>query len=73
MMMAAARRQRGMRSGFTTVRDLLSYAFGTAVLAHEVFLSDHVDWVAALIGMGLLGLPLALGTSDPRPPSGPGR
>lgn len=55
-----------MTSGFNTVRDLLSYVLGLAVIGWEVFVADKVDWGALLVGMGLMGLPLALGSGDPR-------
>ena len=64
---ARRRRRRKMTSGFSTVRDLLSYLLGLAVIGYEVFAADKVDWGALLVGMGLMGLPLALGAGDPRP------
>lgn len=70
-MMMAVRRRR-FQSGFRTARDVFSYALGAAIVGHEVFLADQVDWVAALIGMGLLGLPTALSPA-PAPPQDPRR
>lgn len=59
--MAAAQRRRGLRLGFTTVRDVLSYTAGMIVLGHEVFMVDQPSIPLLTLGMALVGLPTALG------------
>lgn len=51
-------------SGFTTLRDLVSFVAGMAVLGNEVFLSATVEPYAVGVGIALTGLPLVLGADE---------
>lgn len=51
-------------SGFATLRDVLSFVMGMAIIAHEVWWADTAE--AAIIGFGLAltGLPFVLGADE---------
>lgn len=51
-------------SGFSTLRDLLSFLLGLAIIINEVWFAETAE--AALIGVGvaLAGLPVVLGADE---------
>lgn len=53
-----------MPSGFSTIRDLISFFFGLGVIVHEVFLSVEVEAYAVGIGLAMMGLPLVFGADE---------
>ncbi len=55
-----------MRSGFGTVRDLLSYIAGLVVIGHEVFWSETSEPAIIAVGVSLLGLPIVFGADERR-------
>lgn len=55
-------------SGFTTLRDLLTFGFGMVIIGHEVFWSDKAEPAAIAIGVTLSGLPLVFGADERRKP-----
>jgi len=48
-------------SGFATLRDLVSFVFGAAIVVNEVFLSPTVEAAAVGVGIAFCGLPLVFG------------
>jgi hypothetical protein len=57
-------------SGFTTIRDVVSFVAGMAIIGNEVFLSPVVELYAMGVGLALCGLPLVLGADERRGPLG---
>lgn len=53
-------------SGFSTVRDLVSFLAGLTIIFNEVFLSVQVEPYALGVGIALAGLPLALQADERR-------
>ena len=70
-MTAVRRRPPRIKSGFATLRDLVSYGLGGTILVWEVFGPGDPNTVVILAGMALLGLPLALGGRTSSSPSRP--
>lgn len=58
-------RQR-MPSGFSSVRDILSFVAGIAMIANEVFLSAQVEVAILTVGVALAGLPVVFGADEKR-------
>lgn len=54
------------QSGFSTLRDLITFVAGLAVILNEVFLSATVQPYALGVGVALCGLPLALQADERR-------
>jgi hypothetical protein len=54
-----------LKSGFTTLRDLVSFLLGAAIIVHEV-LSPTVELFAMGAGLSLMGLPFALAADEKR-------
>ena len=63
------KRQR-MPSGFSSVRDILSFVAGIAMIANEVFLSAQVEVAILTVGVALAGLPVVFGADEKRGKSG---
>lgn len=61
----SAKRQR-MPSGFSSVRDILSFVAGIAMIANEVFLSKQVEVAILTVGVALAGLPVVFGADEKR-------
>jgi hypothetical protein len=59
--LAAERRRWLLPSGFRTLRDLMAYLLGAAMVVHEVFMARTMDCKVVAIGAGLMGIPLAIG------------
>lgn len=57
-------------SGFATIRDVLAFAAGMAIIVHEVFMSKTVDASAVAVGVSLTGLPLVFGADERRKSGG---
>lgn len=53
-------------TGFATVRDVIAFLAGMAIIVHEVFLSKKVDPAAVAVGVSLTGLPLVFGADEKR-------
>lgn len=51
-------------SGFKTIRDLLSFGLGVAIVIHEVFASGQADPYVVGVGVAFCGLPLVLGADE---------
>jgi hypothetical protein len=60
------------RQGFTSLRDLLSFLSGVAIIAHEVwFASGHPQVAILTVGVALAGLPVVFGADEKRKPPSP--
>jgi hypothetical protein len=53
-------------SGFSTLRDVIAFLAGMAIIVNEVFLSKKVDPSAVAVGVSLTGLPLVFGADERR-------
>jgi hypothetical protein len=51
-------------SGFATLRDLISFIGGLAIIANEVFISASVEAYAVGVGVAMMGLPLVFGADE---------
>jgi VIT1/CCC1 family predicted Fe2+/Mn2+ transporter len=60
----AAAKKRGFPSGFTTLRDAISFAIGALILINEVFLSPSVEPYAIGVSVALMGLPIVFGADE---------
>jgi hypothetical protein len=58
--------RRRLPSGFSTLRDLLSFVVGMVIIGNEVFFSETVEPYAVGVGVALTGLPLVFGAQDRR-------
>lgn len=58
-------------SGFKTIRDLVSYIAGLAIVGHEVFFTHAVQPLLIGVGGALLGLPIVFGADERRSKGGP--
>jgi hypothetical protein len=61
-------------SGFSTVRDLLSFVAGLAVIANEVWISKTAEPTVIAVGIAMLGLPAVFGADEKKksaPPAAP--
>jgi hypothetical protein len=56
--------RRGLPSGFTTLRDIVSYLAGMVVIGHEVFFTATIEVYAIGVGLALLGLPLVFSADE---------
>jgi hypothetical protein len=61
---AAAPPKSRFQTGFSTLRDVLSFFVGVGITVHEVFLSDSVELYALTAGVALMGLPLVFGADE---------
>lgn len=53
-------------SGFATIRDVLTFVAGMAIIVHEVWLSKELDPAAIAVGVTLAGVPLVFGADEKR-------
>jgi len=51
-------------SGFATIRDLVSFIAGLAIIGHEVFFQAQVEAYALALGLTLCGLPVAFSSDE---------
>lgn len=72
---AAERRHqsRMLPSGFSSIRDVLSFIAGIVIIGNEVFFQDAVEIALLTVGVALLGLPVVFGADEKRnhPPADP--
>lgn len=61
----ADHRQR-LPTGFTTIRDAITFVIGMLIICNEVFLQAKVDPTTIAIGVGMSGLPLVFGADERR-------
>jgi hypothetical protein len=66
------RRWRALPSGFASIRDLLSFGAGVAIIAHEVWWSKRVDVAILAVGATLAGLPVVFGADEKKAKLGGG-
>lgn len=52
------------RSGFTTLRDLMLFVTGIAIIAHEVWFAEQAEAAVIAVGVALTGAPLVLGADE---------
>lgn len=60
-----------MPSGFSSVRDILSFIAGLGIISNEVFFSDKVEVAILTVGVALAGLPVVFGADERRKPPPP--
>lgn len=66
-------RHRGrLPSGFTTVRDILSFVFGAAIIVNEVFIEQTVEPMVIAIGATMFGLPVVFNADERKRGGGDG-
>jgi hypothetical protein len=51
-------------TGFATIRDVLSFFAGMAIIGNEVFLQKSVEPASIAVGLTLTGLPLVFGADE---------
>lgn len=69
---ARGRRLAGLPSGFTSLRDLLSFLSGVGIITHEVWFADRVEVAILTVGVALAGLPVVFGADErKKPPPSP--
>lgn len=51
-------------SGFTTLRDLLTFVAGLGFVANEVFVSSTAEPAIVAVGVTMMGLPLVFGADE---------
>lgn len=56
--------RRGLPAGFATLRDVLSFMVGMAIIANEVFLQPTVEPASIAVGLTMTGLPLVFGADE---------
>ena len=59
-----------MPSGFTTLRDAMTFIAGIVIIGYEVFLSAEVEIGVLAVGLTMTGLPVVFG-ADERRKAGP--
>lgn len=64
---AKRRARRGLPTGFSTLRDVISFLLGIGIVVNEVWLSTSVEAYAIGVGVALMGLPLVFGADERRP------
>lgn len=57
-----------MPSGFASLRDILSFIAGVAIIANEVFIQSTVEIAVLTVGVALAGLPVVFGADEKRKP-----
>lgn len=58
------KKRRGLPSGFTTLRDAISFLLGAVILINEIFFSNGVEPYAIGVAVALMGLPLVFGADE---------
>lgn len=61
---AAALGRKPLPSGFATLRDVLSFLVGMAIIGFEVFLQPNVEPASIAVGLTLTGLPLVFSADE---------
>lgn len=57
-------RRHRMPSGFSTVRDIVSFTVGLVIIGNEVFIQPNADPAVIAVGMAMTGLPLVFGADE---------
>lgn len=62
-----------MPSGFSSIRDILSFVAGIVIIGNEVFFQSTVEIALLTVGVALAGLPVVFGADEKRakPPTTP--
>lgn len=61
----ATHRKRGrLPSGFTTIRDVVTFVAGLGFVANEVFVSETAEPAIVAVGVTMMGLPLVFGADE---------
>ena len=58
--------RRRIPTGFATMRDVISFMVGMAIILNEVFRQESAEPTAVAIGVALTGLPLVFGADERR-------
>lgn len=53
-------------SGFTTIRDALTFVIGVVIIGYEVFVSPEVEIGVLAVGLTMTGLPVVFGADERR-------
>lgn len=53
-----------MPSGFSTIRDIVSFVAGLIIIGNEVFIQKTADPAVIAVGMAMTGLPLVFGADE---------
>jgi hypothetical protein len=53
-------------SGFTTIRDALTFLVGIIIIGYEVFVSTEVEIGVLAVGLTMTGLPVVFGADERR-------
>lgn len=61
---AVEKKRRGLPSGFSTMRDIISFVLGAVILVNEIFISKSVEPYAFGVAVALMGLPLVFGADE---------
>lgn len=56
--------RRAFTHGFQSVRDLVTFLGGLAIIANEVFISDTAEPSIVAVGVVMIGLPVAFGADE---------
>jgi hypothetical protein len=51
-------------SGFSTIRDIVSFGVGLLIIGNEVFIQSTADPAVIAVGMAMTGLPLVFGANE---------
>ena len=65
-------RGRLLPSGFTTIRDIVTFVAGLGFVANEVFISETSEPAIIAVGVTMMGLPLVFGADERKRGSGGG-
>ena len=58
------KRWQRLPSGFTTIRDIITFVAGLGFVVHEVFISDTAEPAVVAVGVTMMGLPLVFGADE---------
>lgn len=59
-----SRRGGRLPSGFTTIRDIVTFVAGLGFVANEVFVSETAEPAIVAVGVAMMGLPLVFGADE---------
>ena len=60
-----------MPSGFTTLRDGITFIAGIVIIGYEVFVSPEVEIGVLAVGLTMTGLPVVFGADERRKQGAP--
>ncbi len=61
-----APRKGRLSSGFSTMRDVVTFALGLIIIGFEVFVSAEVEPSVLAVGLAMTGLPVVFGADERR-------